>query len=106
MIVACDVETLYEKMLPAHPIPQELKEKLRKAHLYSSSVTISVALDCTPDELGFNEEMIHIPERIKVAAIKHLLIRIFQKSSYSHHHFGITLWLHPEMLPSLYLCRL
>ncbi len=60
VIAACDVETLYEKMLPEHAIPQKLKTKLKDAELYSSSVTISVALGCTPQELGFNEELVHI----------------------------------------------
>ncbi|MBS1773381.1 MAG: NAD(P)/FAD-dependent oxidoreductase [Bacteroidetes bacterium] len=60
VIAACDVELLYEKMLPANAIPQPLKQKLREADIYSSSVTISVALDCTPAALGFNEELVHI----------------------------------------------
>jgi prolycopene isomerase len=60
VIAACDVETLYEKMLPVQAVPAALKKKLRKAELYSSSVTISIALDCPAEALGFNEELIHI----------------------------------------------
>jgi len=60
VIAACDVESLYEKMLPENAVPAALKNKLRKAELYSSSVTISIALDCPTEELGFNEEMIHL----------------------------------------------
>jgi phytoene dehydrogenase-like protein len=60
VIAACDVETLYEKMLPAHSIPEKLKQKLRVADLYSSSVTISIALDCPTESLGFNEELLHL----------------------------------------------
>jgi phytoene dehydrogenase-like protein len=60
VIAACDVETLYEKMLPQEVVPQKLKDRLRAAELYSSSVTVSIALDCTPDKLGFGEELIHI----------------------------------------------
>ena len=60
VIAACDVETLYEKMLPPEAVPEKLKNKLRDAILYGSSLTISVALDCKPDELGFNEEMVNI----------------------------------------------
>ena len=70
VIAACDVETLYEKMLPENLIPKELKDNLRKAPLYSSSVTISVALDCSPDKLGFNEEMIHIAREDKSGSDK------------------------------------
>jgi prolycopene isomerase len=60
VIAACDVETLYEKMLPPDAVSESFKEKLRKAALYSSSMTLSVALDCHPSELGFGEEMIFI----------------------------------------------
>jgi phytoene dehydrogenase-like protein len=60
VIAACDVETLYEKMLPDHAVPAKLKKKLRKAELYSSSVTVSIALDCTAESLGFSEELVHL----------------------------------------------
>jgi phytoene dehydrogenase-like protein len=60
IIAACDIETLYEKMLPSDAIPAGLKKKLKKADLYSSSITVSVALDCTAESLGFNEELIHL----------------------------------------------
>lgn len=60
VIAACDVETLYERMLPQESIPAKLKSKLRNAELYSSSVTISLALDCPAEELGFGEEMIYL----------------------------------------------
>jgi phytoene dehydrogenase-like protein len=60
IIAACDIETLYEKMLPADAIPAGLKKKLQKADLYSSSITVSLALDCTAESLGFNEELIHL----------------------------------------------
>ena len=63
VIAACDVETLYEKMLPAEMIPSSLKEKLNNAILYSSSVTVAVALDCNPALLGFDEEMIIISSK-------------------------------------------
>lgn len=61
VIAACDVEALYEKMLPPDAVPDKMKNKLRGADLYSSSVTVSIALDCPPAELGFNEELVHIP---------------------------------------------
>jgi phytoene dehydrogenase-like protein len=60
IIAACDIETLYEKMLPPDAVPASLKKKLKKADLYSSSITVSLALDCTAESLGFNEEMIHL----------------------------------------------
>ena len=60
IIAACDIETLYEKMLPADAVPARLKNKLKKADLYSSSITVSLALDCPAESLGFNEELIHL----------------------------------------------
>jgi len=60
VVAACDVETLYNKMLPANVISEKFRKKLESAELYSSSVTISIALDCPTEDLGFNEEFIHI----------------------------------------------
>ncbi|HCL84582.1 MAG TPA: NAD(P)/FAD-dependent oxidoreductase, partial [Chitinophagaceae bacterium] len=60
IIAACDIETLYEKMLPPDAVPAALKKKLGNADLYSSSITVSLALDCPAELLGFQEEMIHL----------------------------------------------
>ena len=60
VIAACDIEMLYEKMLPENAVPKKLKKKLREAELYSSSVTISIALDCPTENLGFGEEMVQL----------------------------------------------
>lgn len=60
ILAACDLEALYTKMLPESAVPQEMKEKLDKAELYSSSVTISIALDCPVEDFGFGEEMIFL----------------------------------------------
>ena len=47
-------------MLPAGTVPAKLLSRLRAAELYSSSITISIALDCPTEALGFNEELVHI----------------------------------------------
>jgi prolycopene isomerase len=60
VLAACDIQALYEKMLPAHIIPAKLKSKLNDAKLYSSSVTLSLALDCPVENFGFGEEMIYL----------------------------------------------
>lgn len=60
IIAACDIETLYEKMLPPDAVPAGLKRKLKIADLYSSSITVSLALDCTAESLGLNEELVHL----------------------------------------------
>jgi len=62
VIAACDVEFLYEKMLPEKAISTEMKQKLKKADLYSSAVAISLALDCPTEDLGFGQELVFIAE--------------------------------------------
>lgn len=62
VLAACDIQALYEHMLPDSAIPVKLKKKLNEAKLYSSSVTISLALDCAAEDLGFGEEMIYLTE--------------------------------------------
>jgi phytoene dehydrogenase-like protein len=64
VIAACDIELLYEKLLPQQAIPEKLKNKLRHADLYSSSVTVSIALDCPTEQLGFNEELVHLSSEL------------------------------------------
>jgi phytoene dehydrogenase-like protein len=41
-------------------VPAALKKKLKNADLYSSSITVSLALDCTAESLGFQEELVHL----------------------------------------------
>lgn len=58
VIAACDAETLYREMLPQDR--SGMREKLQDAELYSSSLTVSIALDCCPSQLGFSEELVHL----------------------------------------------
>lgn len=60
VIAACDAETLYNQMLPASVSCGGMRNRLNDAELYSSSVTVSIALNCPPDVLGFNEELVHL----------------------------------------------
>jgi len=60
IIAACDVETLYEKMLPEGTVPKEMLSKLHDAELYGSAVTISLGIDCPAEKLGFLGEMIFV----------------------------------------------
>lgn len=60
IIAACDVEALYERMLPQDAIPTKVKEKLHNAQLYSSAVTVSIGLDCPVEELGLDDAMLFI----------------------------------------------
>ncbi|MFT5919459.1 MAG: phytoene dehydrogenase-like protein [Granulosicoccus sp.] len=62
IIAACDVMALYERMLPKGSVPSSLIDKLKDAELYSSSVTVQLALDCTVGSLGFGDEMLYLAE--------------------------------------------
>lgn len=55
-----DIETLYTKMLPDHIISHKFKKKLNDAILYSSAVTVSIALNCPAENLGIGQELISI----------------------------------------------
>lgn len=70
VLACCDVETLYEKMLPPDAVPQQLKDSLRNAKLYSSSLTVSLALDCPAEALGFGGEMIYLSQS-GIARLEH-----------------------------------
>jgi phytoene dehydrogenase-like protein len=60
VIAACDVETLYERMLPEGTASPKMIDNLRNAELYASAVTLNIGLNCTAESLGFGEEMIYL----------------------------------------------
>ena len=47
-------------MLPDEIVSQKFKQKLNDAVLYSSAVTVSIAIDCQAENLGFGKELICI----------------------------------------------
>lgn len=62
IIAACDVKNLYEKYLPKEISNPDLLKRLDNAELYASAFTLSLALDCTGEELGFGEEILYIAD--------------------------------------------
>jgi phytoene dehydrogenase-like protein len=62
VIAACDVKNLYEKYLPKEITNPDLLKRLDNAELYASAFTLSLALDCTGEELGFGEEILYIAD--------------------------------------------
>jgi phytoene dehydrogenase-like protein len=60
IVAACDIENLYERMLPPGTVPGKLLDRLREADLYYSSVTVFIGLDCPASALGVGEELISI----------------------------------------------
>jgi len=60
VIAACDVETLYERMLPEGAVPGKMIRRFREADLYCSSLTIFIGLDCDAPELRLHGELIYL----------------------------------------------
>lgn len=57
LIAACDVEKLYKHLLPKRDFTKGIVDKMNSSELYSSSVTISIALSCPAEDLGFGAEL-------------------------------------------------
>jgi prolycopene isomerase len=70
VLAACDLETVYEKMLPEETVDQGLKDRLRKAELYDSNLVVSLGLDVPTATLGFSEELVMIT-RDDVSRVDH-----------------------------------
>lgn len=60
VVAACDLSLVYNHLLQEDLISGKEKNKLKNAEVYSSSFTLSIALNCPTEELGFGEEMIHL----------------------------------------------
>ena len=58
VIAACDVDRLYNRMLPPEAVPRKLKNKLSQAEAYYSSLMLFCGLSCPAEELGLGPEMI------------------------------------------------
>lgn len=58
VIAACDVESLYRKMLPEGTITKKIIRKQQNAEIFNSCVTISLGLNCPASDLGIKEEQI------------------------------------------------
>lgn len=60
VIAACDVDRLYNHMLPPEAVPQKLKSKLAQAEAYYSSLMLFCGLSCPAEDLGLGPEMIRL----------------------------------------------
>lgn len=58
VIAACDVESIFNKLLPSGCIDKRMLRKQRNADVFNSCATISLGIDCLPCELGFDEEQV------------------------------------------------
>ncbi len=60
VVAACDVDTLYRKMLPNNIVSEKLLQNLDDADLYYSGVTASIAINCHAKQLGITDELVSI----------------------------------------------
>jgi len=60
VLACCDVEALYERMVPSGLVPDRLRARLAEAELYESEVSIFLGLDCDPADLGFGPEILYL----------------------------------------------
>jgi prolycopene isomerase len=58
VIAACDIDTLYSRMLPPGSVSDRFLKRQRDAEIFDSCTTLSLGLDCPPSELGLNEEQV------------------------------------------------
>ena len=57
VVIASDLITAFRKLLPAETIPEKKIKAIEDSVQYKSGFTVSVALDCPAEELGFGEEL-------------------------------------------------
>ncbi len=60
IIAACDVQDLYDRMLPPDSIPTSLKKRLQEADIYYSHISLFIGLDCEAQHFGFGEEIVRL----------------------------------------------
>lgn len=58
VLAACDLEAVYERMLPPGTVPPAKLDKVRSAELYGSCVSVALGLDVPTESLGFGEELV------------------------------------------------
>ncbi|MCO5259052.1 MAG: NAD(P)/FAD-dependent oxidoreductase [Crocinitomicaceae bacterium] len=62
IIAACDAHFLYDQLLPKSKYSQHFLAKIEQSEIYASAFTISIALDCSGESLGFDESMYFIAD--------------------------------------------
>ena len=60
VVAASDLISLYRYLLPKGSISEKVIQKLENSIQYKSGFTVSVALDCPAEDLGFGEELISL----------------------------------------------
>jgi len=58
VVAASDLSYLYRYLLPKNKISRKVLQKLDNSLQYTSAFTVTVALDCPAENLGFGEELI------------------------------------------------
>jgi phytoene dehydrogenase-like protein len=60
IIAACDIQQLYQQMLPPRAIPPRRQRAINEMELHQSCFSLFIGLDCPASQLGFSQEMINL----------------------------------------------
>lgn len=60
VVATSDLISVYRHLLPKGSVPEKVIKKLENSVHYKSGFSVSVALDCPAEELGFGEELISL----------------------------------------------
>jgi phytoene dehydrogenase-like protein len=60
VIAACDAGTVYRDLLPENTVGRRLRERMDRAEVYDSAVSVFLGLSSPATDLGIQEELVHI----------------------------------------------
>jgi hypothetical protein len=104
VVATNDILTLYEEMLPPGSVPAKVITKLKNMETYSSSVTLSIGLDCPAEAFGFGEEMLALTRDDANRKSKIVEIPNSRRSRFWRPPREIRPWLHPARGRSRSMC--
>ena len=60
IIAACDLDTVYQKMLPPEAISPKFLKRFKQLEIYDSSLMLNIGLTCPANKLGFGQELLSL----------------------------------------------
>lgn len=62
VVAACDASTLYSKLLPDTEENNKKTVEIENSEMYASALSVSIGLNCKPEDLGLGEENIYFAD--------------------------------------------
>lgn len=62
VVAACDASTLYSKLLPNTDANSKKTVEIENSEMYASALSVSIGLNCNPEDLGLGEENIYFAD--------------------------------------------